>query len=171
MMEATNQGQADGHYLVHTDGACRGNPGPGGWASIIQVQSGEGLEYEKELSGAVAMTTNNRMEMTAAISAIKSIACTSPSRPVVVVSDSEILVRGASEWLVGWKARGWRKSNRKPVENRDLWQEIDALIQRHTVEWRWTRAHAGCELNERCDRLANREIEALLDRRPNSWSV
>lgn len=147
-------------YIIHTDGACRGNPGPGAWAAIVQLWSGTSLVRQYDLAGTNPSTTNNRMEMMAAI-----VALTSLVEPVttsaLVVSDGEVLIRGASEWLPGWKVRGWRKANRKPVENRDLWQAIDRLMLRRPTSWQWTRGHAGHALNERCDFLANRALDAL----------
>ncbi|MCX7630351.1 MAG: ribonuclease HI [Geminicoccaceae bacterium] len=131
---------------IHTDGACSGNPGPGGWAAILRWRG-----HEKELSGGEARTTNNRMELMAAIAALEAL-----KRPmrVRIVTDSDYLRRGITEWLPAWKARGWRKADKEPVKNLDLWQRLDAAAGRHRVEWRWIRGHAGDPLNERADRLA-----------------
>ncbi|MCS6779771.1 MAG: ribonuclease HI [Geminicoccaceae bacterium] len=131
---------------IHTDGACSGNPGPGGWAAILRWR-----DHEKELVGGEPLTTNNRMELTAAIAALEAL-----KRPMRVrlVTDSDYLRRGITEWLPAWKARGWRTADKKPVKNLDLWQRLDAAVARHAVEWCWTRGHAGDPLNERADRLA-----------------
>jgi ribonuclease HI len=138
---------------IYTDGACRGNPGPGGWAALLQMG-----DHEKELNGAEAMTTNNRMELTAVIRALEAL-----KRPVQarVYTDSEYVRRGISEWLTGWKARGWRTADKKPVKNQDLWEQLDALNARHDIEWHWVPGHAGVPGNERVDRLANQAIDDL----------
>ena len=137
-----------------TDGACRGNPGPGGWAAVLI--SGE---REKVLKGGELLTTNNRMELTAAIRGLEALRrrCR-----VNVHTDSEYVKRGVTEWLPDWKQRGWKTAARKPVKNLDLWQELDALAQRHDIEWRWVRGHAGIAGNERVDRLANEAIDELV---------
>jgi ribonuclease HI len=138
---------------IYTDGACRGNPGPGGWAALLL--SGE---HEREISGAEPLTTNNRMELTAVIRALEAL-----KRPVEarVYTDSEYVRRGVTEWLAAWKARGWRTADRKPVKNQDLWARLDELRSRHHIEWHWVPAHAGVPGNERVDRLANLAIDAL----------
>ncbi len=138
---------------IHTDGACSGNPGPGGWAAILAWKG-----REKELSGAEPATTNNRMELLAAIRALEAL-----KRPmrVRIYTDSEYLRRGMSEWLAGWKRRGWRTAAKKPVRNRDLWERLDELCHRHEVEWHWLKGHAGDPLNERADRLAREAIRRL----------
>jgi ribonuclease HI len=138
---------------IYTDGACRGNPGPGGWAALLKLG-----EREREISGAEAHTTNNRMELTAVIRALEAL-----RRPVAarVYTDSEYVRRGISEWLPAWKARGWRTADRKAVKNQDLWQQLDELNARHQIEWRWVPGHAGVPGNERVDRLANEAIDAL----------
>jgi ribonuclease HI len=138
---------------IYTDGACRGNPGPGGWAALLRLG-----EHEREISGAEALTTNNRMELTAVIRALEAL-----TRPVQarVYTDSEYVRRGVSEWLAGWKARGWRTADRKPVKNQDLWQRLDELRAPHRLEWHWVPGHAGIPDNERVDRLANEAIDAL----------
>jgi ribonuclease HI len=138
---------------IYTDGACRGNPGPGGWAALLL--SGE---HEREISGAEPLTTNNRMELTAVIRALEAL-----KRPVQarVYTDSEYVRRGITEWLTAWKARGWRTADRKPVKNQDLWQQLDELRAEHRIEWHWVPAHAGVPGNERVDRLANLAIDAL----------
>ena len=138
---------------VHTDGACSGNPGPGGWGAILRWEG-----RERELSGGEPLTTNNRMELTAAIAALEAL-----KRPMRVhlYTDSQYLRQGITEWLRGWKARGWLTADKKPVKNKDLWERLDAANARHTVEWRWLKGHAGHELNERADELARQEVAAL----------
>jgi ribonuclease HI len=138
---------------IYTDGACRGNPGPGGWAALLRMG-----EHEREISGGEAHTTNNRMELTAVIRALEAL-----TRPVQarVYTDSEYVRRGMSEWLPAWKLRGWRTADRKPVKNQDLWQQLDELRTRHQLEWQWVPAHSGIADNERVDRLANEAIDAL----------
>jgi ribonuclease HI len=138
---------------IYTDGACRGNPGPGGWAALLMMG-----EHEREISGAEALTTNNRMELTAVIRALEAL-----KRPVAarLYTDSEYVRRGISEWLPAWKARGWRTADRKAVKNQDLWQQLDELNARHQIEWRWVPGHAGVPGNERVDRLANQAIDTL----------
>lgn len=139
---------------IFTDGACRGNPGPGGWGALLR----SGL-VEKEIWGGELATTNNRMEMTAAIRALESL-----RRPsaVIAYTDSEYLRRGITEWLPSWKQRGWRTADRKPVKNVDLWQLLDELTQRHAVTWHWVRGHSGHPENERADALANRGLDEVL---------
>ncbi len=138
---------------IYTDGACRGNPGPGGWAALLQQG-----EREKEISGAEPLTTNNRMELTAVIRALESLRKPVQAR---VNTDSEYVRRGITEWLTAWKARGWRTADRKPVKNQDLWEQLEAVSARHRIEWRWVPGHAGVPGNERVDRLANAAIDAL----------
>jgi ribonuclease HI len=139
---------------IYTDGACRGNPGPGGWAATLEFG-----EHFRELSGADAQTTNNRMELTAVIRALEAL-----NRPVKarVNTDSEYVRRGITEWVKAWKARDWRTADRKPVKNRDLWELLDAQAARHDVEWRWVKGHSGVPGNERVDQLANAAIDAML---------
>jgi ribonuclease HI len=138
---------------IYTDGACRGNPGPGGWAAFLSFG-----EREKELAGAEAHTTNNRMELTAVIRALGTL-----KRPVEVrvFTDSEYVRRGITEWLASWKARGWKTADRKPVKNQDLWEELERVAAVHKIEWRWVKGHSGIPGNERVDRLANEAIDAL----------
>lgn len=138
---------------IYTDGACRGNPGPGGWAVLLQFG-----DREKELAGAEALTTNNRMELTAVIRALEAL-----KRPVQarLYTDSEYVRRGITEWVKSWKARGWKTADRKPVKNQDLWEQLDALAAVHQIEWHWVPGHAGVAGNERVDRLANQAIDAL----------
>jgi ribonuclease HI len=139
---------------IYTDGACRGNPGPGGWAAVLSTG-----EREKEMSGAQLQTTNNRMELQAVIEALQAL-----KRPVQVrlYSDSQYVRRGILEWLPQWKARGWKTADRKPVKNQDLWQLLETAAARHRIEWHWVPGHAGIPGNERCDALANAAIDGLL---------
>ncbi len=134
-------------YLF-TDGACKGNPGPGGWGVLLRYG-----EHEKELWGGEGHTTNNRMELMAAIEGLKAL-----KRPcaVVLTTDSQYVKQGINSWLAGWKRNGWRTADKKPVKNQDLWQQLDEQCQRHQVEWRWVKGHAGHAENERADILANR---------------
>ncbi len=138
---------------VFTDGACRGNPGPGGWGVLLRHDGNE-----RELYGGEPETTNNRMELTAAIRALEAL--DRPSR-VVLTTDSEYLRRGITEWMAAWKRRGWRTAARKPVQNQDLWRRLDELVNEHEVTWQWVRGHAGHDANERADALANRGIDEL----------
>jgi ribonuclease HI len=139
---------------IYTDGACRGNPGAGGWAALLRRGT-----HEREIHGAEPHTTNNRMELTAVIRALQAL-----KRPVEarVFTDSEYVRRGVSEWLSAWKARGWRTADRKPVKNQDLWQELDPLAAARRIEWHWVRGHSGVPGNERVDRLANEAIDRML---------
>ena len=138
---------------IYTDGACRGNPGPGGWAALLLLG-----EHERELSGAETLTTNNRMELTAVIRALEAL-----KRPVAarIYTDSQYVRRGITEWLSSWKARDWRTADRKPVKNQDLWQQLEKVSAGHRLEWHWVPGHAGVPGNERVDRLANEAIDAL----------
>jgi ribonuclease HI len=135
---------------LFTDGACSGNPGPGGWGAILRYRG-----VEKELSGGEPATTNNRMELMAAIQALESL-----KRPVRarVHTDSVYLKEGITKWIHNWKKKGWRTADRKPVKNQDLWQRLDAALARHDVEWRWVRGHAGHPENERADELARQGL-------------
>ena len=138
---------------VWTDGACSGNPGPGGWGVILSYKG-----TQKELSGGEANTTNNRMELMGAIMALEAL--TRPCR-VDLHTDSKYVMTGITEWIRGWKARGWKTADKKPVKNEDLWKRLDAARARHEVKWHWVKGHAGHELNERADGLANRGIEDM----------
>ena len=141
---------------IYTDGACKGNPGIGGWGAILRSAGAE-----KELFGGVPATTNNRMEMTAVIEALRSL-----SKPceAVVFTDSSYVQKGISEWIHGWKRNGWKTADKKPVKNADLWQTLDQLAAGHKIEWRWVRGHAGHPENERADVLANRGVDLVLAR-------
>ncbi|MDR2239148.1 MAG: ribonuclease HI [Zoogloeaceae bacterium] len=138
---------------IYTDGACSGNPGPGGWGALLRMDG-----HEKELCGGEPLTTNNRMELTAVIRALEAL-----KRPVHarVHTDSQYVQKGISEWIHDWKRRGWRTAAKQPVKNAELWRELDALAARHRVEWRWVKGHAGHVDNERADALARRGIETL----------
>lgn len=137
--------------FAYTDGACSGNPGPGGWGVLLIAREGDAVLKERELSGGEPDTTNNRMELMAAIQALESL-----SRPsdIVVVTDSAYVKNGVTEWIHGWKRNGWKTSTKKPVKNVELWQQLDAAQARHSVEWRWIKGHVGHAENERADELA-----------------
>ncbi len=137
--------------FAYTDGACSGNPGPGGWGVLMLAREGGEVVKERELSGGEVMTTNNRMELLAAISALEALA--RPSE-LTVVTDSAYVKNGVTEWIHGWKRNGWRTAGRDPVKNADLWQRLDAAQARHKVVWRWIKGHAGHAENERADALA-----------------
>ena len=143
---------------IFSDGACRGNPGPGGWGALLRAGG-----MEKELWGGEAGTTNNRMELTAVIRALEALK--RPSR-VRVYTDSQYVQKGISEWIHSWKRRGWLTADRKPVKNEDLWRRLDELRASHKIEWHWVKGHAGHPENERADRLANRGIPASEADRP-----
>jgi len=136
----------DDEIHIYTDGACSGNPGPGGWGALMRWR-----DHERELSGSEADTTNNRMELTAAIRALEAV--TRPAR-VVVHTDSTYVKDGITRWIHGWKKNGWKTSAKKPVKNEDLWRQLDAALAPHEVEWRWVKGHAGNPDNERADKLA-----------------
>jgi ribonuclease HI len=137
--------------LAFTDGACSGNPGPGGWGVLLQARDGGALVKERELSGGEAETTNNRMELLAAIAALEALGRASA---ITVVTDSAYVKNGVSQWIHGWKRNGWRTADRKPVKNVDLWQRLDQAQARHRVTWTWIKGHAGHPENERADALA-----------------
>jgi len=146
--------------VVHTDGACSGNPGPGGWGVILRYG-----EREKELKGGEALTTNNRMELTAAIMALEAL-----TRPATVKlhTDSQYLRDGISKWIHGWKRNGWKTSDKKPVKNADLWQRLDLALRHHQVTWHWVRGHAGHDANERADELARLGMAPFRERKSGS---
>ncbi|MGR9046035.1 MAG: ribonuclease HI [Gammaproteobacteria bacterium] len=139
--------------IIHTDGACRGNPGPGGWGAVLQYK-----ERTKELSGGEWETTNNRMELMAAIQALESL---KRSCQVEMHTDSKYVMLGITEWLPNWKRRGWKTAARKPVKNEDLWRRLDQAISRHQIRWKWVKGHSGDVGNEKADRLANKGIDNL----------
>jgi ribonuclease HI len=143
----------DRRVVIYTDGGCRGNPGPGAWAAVVLAE-GE----RREISGVEALTTNNRMELIAAIRGLELL--TLPSR-VLVVTDSDYLRMGITTWMKSWIARGWRTSDRKSVKNRDLWERLVELCSAHQTEWKWVPAHSGHPENERCDALVNQALDAL----------
>ena len=142
------------HIKIYTDGACRGNPGPGGWGAILRYD-----QHEKILSGAETLTTNNRMELLAAIEALAALreTCT-----VEIYTDSQYVQKGITEWLPGWKKRHWKKADNHPVKNADLWQILLAESEKQTIEWAWVKGHSGHAENERVDELANRGVESIL---------
>ena len=146
---------SDTQLVIYTDGACRGNPGPGGWGALL-VYNGS----EKELFGGEAQTTNNRMELKAAIEALKAL-----KRPcsLTLYTDSKYVQNGIQQWIRGWKAKGWKTAAKKPVKNVDLWKELDEQVGKHDISWQWVKGHAGVEGNERADQLANKGIDEMSD--------
>jgi len=144
------------HVTIHTDGGCDGNPGPGGWAAVLQY----GVQ-RREVSGGEPATTNNRMELQAAIGALRTL-----REPCAIdcFTDSQYLRHGITSWIKSWKARGWRTAGKQPVKNDDLWRELDALAAKHRIQWQWLKGHAGHPLNERCDQLAATEVAKLRQR-------
>jgi len=139
---------------IFTDGACKGNPGPGGWGVLLRHNG-----VERELFGGEPQTTNNRMEMMAVIKALEAL-----KRPctVVITTDSQYVKNGMTLWLAGWKAKGWKTADKKQVKNQDLWQQLDQLVAKHQVSWHWVRGHNGHDENERVDQLANRGVEEVM---------
>jgi ribonuclease HI len=139
--------------IIHTDGGCQGNPGPGGWAAVLECEG-----HSREISGGEPATTNNRMELQAAISALEAL-----KQPCEVIfhTDSQYLRNGITTWMKAWKAKGWKLSTKKPVKNDDLWRRLDALVPAHRIEWKWLKGHAGHALNERCDVLAGGEMAKI----------
>jgi ribonuclease HI len=139
---------------IYTDGACRGNPGPGGWAALLVCGS-----ERRELSGSEAATTNNRMELSAAIGGLRAL---KRRCAVKLYTDSKYVLQGATEWLPNWKARGWRTATRAPVKNQDLWEQLDSVLAEQDIEWHWVKGHSGHEQNEYVDQLANVAIDRML---------
>jgi ribonuclease HI len=142
------EGEQPSRVVVYTDGACKGNPGPGGWGAWLSSGG-----HEKELCGGEAITTNNRMELTAVIEALTTL---KRRCDVVIYTDSEYVRKGITEWMVGWKRRGWKTADGKPVKNVELWQKLEVAAAAHKVEWRWVKGHSGDPGNERADALANK---------------
>ena len=136
---------------AYTDGACSGNPGPGGWGAILIARDGDAVVKERELSGGAALTTNNKMELMAAIVSVEALA--GPSK-ITVLTDSSYVKDGITKWIFGWKSRGWQTAAKKPVKNEDLWKRLEAATTRHDVTWEWVKGHAGHPENERADELA-----------------
>jgi ribonuclease HI len=151
-------GAEPGCVEIYTDGACKGNPGVGGWGVLLK----SGV-HQRELFGGEAMTTNNRMELTAVIRALEALKKPSAVR---LHTDSRYVQQGITEWIHGWKRRGWRTADKKPVKNEDLWRRLDELAARHRVEWLWVKGHDGHDGNERADALANRGVDSVLQREP-----
>ena len=141
---------------IFTDGACKGNPGPGGWGVLLRLG-----EHQKTLFGGELNTTNNRMELTAAIRGLEAL---KKSAKVLLTTDSEYVMKGIREWMPNWKKRGWKTASRQPVKNADLWQQLDALVNQHQVEWRWVKGHSGHPENDLADALANRGVDQVLGR-------
>lgn len=138
---------------IYTDGACKGNPGPGGWGVLLQYKG-----RELELFGGEPSTTNNRMELQAVIEGLSALKRRSN---VLLVTDSKYVMQGMQQWLANWKKRGWKTASKQPVKNQDLWQQLDALVQQHDVQWQWVAGHTGHPGNERADNLANRGVEEV----------
>lgn len=152
VLNSTTLESGPGAVIIYADGACRGNPGPGGWGALLQHGS-----HERELFGGETLTTNNRMELRAVIEALNAL-----KRPceVTLFTDSQYVQKGISEWIKGWKARGWLTADKKPVKNADLWRELEQAAKPHQVSWNWVKGHAGHPGNERADALANRGLDA-----------
>lgn len=141
------------HVELYTDGACKGNPGPGGWGALLRFG-----DVERELCGGEPETTNNRMELIAAIEGLRAL---KQGCQVTLTTDSVYVRDGVTRWMANWKRNGWKTANKKPVKNQDLWQALDAQCQRHTIDWQWVKGHSGHPGNERADELANRGIDQL----------
>ena len=138
---------------IYTDGACRGNPGPGGWGAVLECG-----DYKKEIYGGAMLTTNNIMELTAVIEALKII---KKESKIVITTDSKYVQNGITDWINNWKLKGWKTANKKPVKNKELWIELDALTSIHNITWEWVKGHTGHSGNERADKLANKGIDDL----------
>jgi ribonuclease HI len=148
--------------FAYTDGACSGNPGPGGWGALLIARDGEAVLKERELSGGEALTTNNRMELLAAINALEAL--DRPSK-ITVVTDSVYVMNGVTDWITGWKRNGWKTAAKKPVKNDDLWRRLDEARARHEVRWEWIKGHAGHPENERADELARAGMKPFKPRK------
>ncbi len=147
--------------VIYTDGGCSGNPGPGGWAFVLNDGS-----VRRERSGGSPATTNNRMELTAVIEALKTVQSElkDAGRPIELYTDSQYVKNGISAWIHNWERNGWQTSNKKPVKNKEYWQKLKALTDKLSVEWHWVKGHSGNELNERCDQMVRQEMDAQLQR-------
>lgn len=147
-------------FFAYTDGACSGNPGPGGWGTLLQAKEGDTVVKERELKGGEALTTNNQMELMAAIMALETL-----GKPcaITVITDSQYVKNGVTGWIHGWKKNGWRTAAKKPVKNAELWQRLDAAQARHHVTWEWVKGHAGHPENERADELARAGMAPFKD--------
>ncbi len=150
-------------FFAYTDGACSGNPGPGGWGVLLQAKEGETVLKEREINGGEADTTNNRMELLAAISALEALGRASE---ITVVTDSAYVKNGIQGWIEGWKRNGWKTAAKKPVKNADLWERLDAARRRHKVRWEWIKGHAGHPENERADALARAGMKPFKPKKP-----
>ncbi|GEC31464.1 ribonuclease H [Sinorhizobium fredii USDA 205] len=161
-MQTGENTKHDAFILINTDGACSGNPGPGGWAAVLRKYE-QGVERKvKRISGADPQTTNNRMEMNAAIAGLEAIKNNAHGRLIVIRSDSQLLIKGMTTWLANWKRNSWRKSDKRPVENQDLWMQLDALAEGKNLRWEWTKGHNGDAYNEEADRLASQAMRTAL---------
>jgi ribonuclease HI len=151
--------------FAYTDGACSGNPGPGGWGVLMQARDGDRIVKERVLSGGEADTTNNRMELLAAISALEAL---KRGAAITIITDSAYVKNGVSQWIHGWKRNGWRTADRKPVKNVDLWQRLDEAQSQHEVIWKWIKGHAGHAENERADELARAGMAPFKPKKPTA---
>jgi ribonuclease HI len=145
--------QPDNLVTIFTDGSCLSNPGPGGWAAVLRWR-----DNEKEIVGHEADTTNNRMELKAAIKGLNAV---TRAMPIALHTDSRYVMNGVQDWMPRWKANGWKTASKKPVANQDLWEQLDQAVQRHDITWHWVKGHAGNEFNERCDQLARSAAESI----------
>jgi ribonuclease HI len=155
--------ETNSEVVIHSDGACKGNPGPGGWGALLSWG-----DQEREIWGGEVETTNNRMELVAVIQALEIL---NRRCRVRVVTDSQYVQKGVQEWMANWKRKNWKTAAGKPVANRDLWEKLDQALQRHEVNWEWVRGHQGHAGNERADELANRGVDEVLNERTNSGSA
>jgi len=146
---------------IFTDGGCSGNPGPGGWAYVMILDTFQGTQIAAKNMGAEKNTTNNRMELTAVISALRALKAMDFPRKAAVITDSQYVQKGITEWIQTWKRNSWRTSDKKPVKNQDLWMELDSLSQEFSIKWEWVRGHAGNEFNEMCDSMTQEAIASI----------